>query len=333
MANDKAFKIKNGLSAKRYLQNKTVVSASDIDLSTGTYFTKTPTANTTFTISNPPASGTAASFALEITGANIVTGYDLANASYDSKSLNIGSQESTPRGIEFNNDGTKMYVTGNSDDYVNQYSLGTAYDVSTGSYASIRFDVSSQDTSPSGIRFKTDGTKMFVLGIASQNVYEYDLSTAFDVSTASYNSVSFSVSSQDGSPLGFVFKPDGTKMFVAGSSGEDINQYSLSTAWDVSTASFDNVIFETHNQETNILGFTIKSDGTKFYIVGSTNDTVFQYSFSSSTLATIAYPASVKFSGGTTPSVPADGEKDLLVFITTDGGTTYFGKQAGDALS
>ena len=385
MANDKAFKIKNGLSAKRYLQNKTVVSASDIDLSTGTYFTKTPTANTTFTISNPPASGTAASFALEITGANIVTGYDLANASYDSKSLAVGSQESTPRGVEFNNDGTKMYVTGNSDDYVNQYSLSTAYDVSTGSYDSVRFDVSSQDTSPSGIRFKTDGTKMFVLGIANQNVYEYDLSTAFDVSTASYNSVSFSVSSEETSPLGFVFKPDGTKMFVAGnanddifqyslstawdistasydnkaaditsqdtivvdvgfnsdgtkmfvagSSGEDINQYSLSTAWDVSTASFDNVIFETHNQETNILGFTIKSDGTKFYIVGSTSDTVFQYSFSSSTLATIAYPASVKFSGGTTPSTPADGEKDLLVFITTDGGTTYFGKQAGDALS
>lgn len=385
MANDKAFKIKNGLSAKRYLQNKTVVSASDIDLSTGTYFTKTPTANTTFTISNPPASGTAASFALEITGANVVTAYDLANASYDSKSLAVGSQDASPRGIEFNNDGTKMYMVGNGSDFVNQYSLTTAYDVSTGSYDSVRFDIGSEDGTPSGVRFSTDGTKMFVVGASNASVFEYDLSTAFDISTTSYNSVSFSVSSQDTSPLGLVFKPDGTKMFVAGnanddifqyslstawdistasydnkaaditsqdtiivdvgfssdgtkmfvagSSGEDINQYTLSTAWDVSTASFDNVIFETDNEETNILGFTIKPDGTKFYTCGNNDDTIYQYSFTSSAIATIAYPASVKFSGGTTPSVPADGEKDLLVFITTDGGTTYFGKQAGDALS
>jgi len=385
MANDKAFKIKNGLSAKKYLQNKTVVSGSDIDLSTGTYFTKTPTANTTFTISNPPASGTAASFALEITGANVVVGYDLANASYDSKSLAVGSQDSSPRGIEFNNDGTKMYMVGNGSDWVNQYSLTTGYDVSTGSYDSVRFDVGNEDGTPSGVRFSADGTKMYVIGTSNGNVFEYDLSTAFDVSTASYNSVSFSVSSQDTSPLGFVFKPDGTKMFVAGnsnddifqyslstawdistasydnkaaditsqdtvvvdvgfssdgtkmfvagSSGEDINQYTLSTAWDVSTASFDNLIFETDSQESNILGFTIKSDGTKFYICGNNSDTIYQYSFSSSSTATVSYPASVKFSGGTTPSVPANGEKDLLVFITTDGGTTYFGKQAGDALS
>jgi DNA-binding beta-propeller fold protein YncE len=32
------------------------------------------------------------------------------------------------------------------------------------------------------------------------------------------------------------FKPDGTKMFVTGSTGDDINEYSLSTAWDITTA-------------------------------------------------------------------------------------------------
>ena len=67
MANNQAFKIKNGLSAKRYLQNSTAVSASDVDLSTGSYFTKTLSANTTFTFSNPPASGTAFGFTLKVT--------------------------------------------------------------------------------------------------------------------------------------------------------------------------------------------------------------------------------------------------------------------------
>lgn len=40
----------------------------DMDLSTGTYFSMTPSGDTTFTISNPPASGKAIGFALEVNG-------------------------------------------------------------------------------------------------------------------------------------------------------------------------------------------------------------------------------------------------------------------------
>ena len=43
------------------------VSALDIDLSTGNYFTKTISGNSTFTFSNPPSSGTVGSFTLELT--------------------------------------------------------------------------------------------------------------------------------------------------------------------------------------------------------------------------------------------------------------------------
>nr|BAR25953.1 hypothetical protein [uncultured Mediterranean phage uvMED]BAR25981.1 hypothetical protein [uncultured Mediterranean phage uvMED]BAR25996.1 hypothetical protein [uncultured Mediterranean phage uvMED]BAR26039.1 hypothetical protein [uncultured Mediterranean phage uvMED]BAR26082.1 hypothetical protein [uncultured Mediterranean phage uvMED] len=50
-----------------YKQVAEAVSALDIDLSTGNYFTKTISANSTFTFSNPPASGTVGSFTLELT--------------------------------------------------------------------------------------------------------------------------------------------------------------------------------------------------------------------------------------------------------------------------
>lgn len=73
MANDKSFKVKNGLSAKRYLKSGSALAASDVDVSSGSYFTKTLTANTTLTFSNPPPSGFASSFALEITGASTYT--------------------------------------------------------------------------------------------------------------------------------------------------------------------------------------------------------------------------------------------------------------------
>jgi len=50
-----------------YEQVSEAVSALDIDLSTGNYFTKTINANSTFTFSNPASSGTTSAFTLELT--------------------------------------------------------------------------------------------------------------------------------------------------------------------------------------------------------------------------------------------------------------------------
>jgi len=54
---------------------RVVVAASDINLSLANYFTKTISGATTFTVSNTPASGTAASFILDLTngGSNTIT--------------------------------------------------------------------------------------------------------------------------------------------------------------------------------------------------------------------------------------------------------------------
>ena len=48
-------------------ETKVAVAASDINLSSGNYFSKTITATTTFTVSNVPTTGTAASFILDLT--------------------------------------------------------------------------------------------------------------------------------------------------------------------------------------------------------------------------------------------------------------------------
>ena len=99
------------------------------------------------------------------------------------------------------------------------------------------FSVSSQENNPQGFRFNNDGTKMFVIGSAGDDINEYTLSTGFDVSTASFVD-SKDISSQDSNPTGLAFNQDGTKMFVAGNAGDDVNEYTLSTGFDVSTASF-----------------------------------------------------------------------------------------------
>ena len=94
------------------------------------------------------------------------------------------------------------------------------------------FNVATQESSPQDVTFNNDGTKMFVLGVAGKDVGEYTLTTGFDVSTASFVDA-FSVATQETQPLGLAFNNDGTKMFVSGNTGDDINEYTLTTGFDV----------------------------------------------------------------------------------------------------
>ena len=360
-------------------------TATTLDLSTGNYFSYTPTANTTFAFSNAPASGTAAGFALALTGANVAETYDIANASYDSVSFSVATQETVPTGVGFKDDGTKMYIVGSSNDNIYQYSLSTAWDVSTASYDSVSLSVATQETIPEALFFKSDGTSLYIVGRDSNSVFQYDLTTAWDISTGSYASKSMSVSSQETAPRGLYFKDDGTKAYIVGTANDTVYQYalstawdistgsfetgkevsvasqatvptglffssngykmyvlhfssvvyqySLSTAWDVSTASYDSVSFTGNSQDGFGNDIYFKSDGVKMYILGNSNDTIYQYSTGSTSAATFTYPSSVKFPSGTAPAGPAIDETDVLVFYTDDGGTTYQGFKAGDAMA
>ena len=205
---------------------------------------------------------------------DLSTGFDISTSVY-SQAFSVASQDSFPRGLAFNSDGTKMFVSGDISDSVFEYTLSTGFDISTASYSQ-SFSVSAQDTTTQGIAFNTDGTKMYIVGQVSDAVYEYTLSTGFNISTASY-SQSFSVASQDTFPNGIAFSSDGTKMFITGNAGDDVNRYLLSTAFDVSTASFsDN--FSVASQDSQPQGVAFSADGTKMFVMGSANDSVYEYS-------------------------------------------------------
>jgi sugar lactone lactonase YvrE len=211
------------------------------------------------------------------------TGFDVSTASFV-QSLDISNQGTAPEGLAFNADGTKMFVSDVGVDAVNQYALSTGFDISTASFSQ-SFSVSGQDTVPTNIAFNTDGTKMFILGDAGNDVNEYSLTTGFDISTASFVD-SFSVAAQETSPNGLVFNSDGTKMFVVGFISDIVFQYNLATGFDVSTASYSSISFNVASQDGNPTGIAFNTDGTKMFIVGYQTDSVGEYTTTQTTFVT-----------------------------------------------
>jgi len=204
---------------------------------------------------------------------DLSTAWDISTASYV-QVFSVSAQEVSVNGLFFKPDGTKMYVIGSNGDDVNEYTLSTAWDISTATYVQV-FSIGAQETVPTGLFFKTDGTKMYVIGSTGDDVNEYNLSTAWNVSTASYVQV-FSVAAQDTAPTGLFFKPDGTKMYVIGQAVDSVHEYNLSTAWDVSTASYVQV-FSIAAQETAPQGLFFRDDGLRMYVIGSNSDAIWEY--------------------------------------------------------
>lgn len=167
------------------------------------------------------------------------------------------------------------------------------YWISGGAPETYSLDVTTQDPIPTGVAFKPDGLAMYITGDSNNTIYQYTLTTEWDLSTASYASKSKDITAQDSVPNAIAFKPDGTKMYIAGAFQDRINEYILTTAWDVSTAGF-NANFSISGQEGSVHGLAFKTDGTKMYIVGA-NNAVYQYSLSTAWLLSSASYDSVSF--------------------------------------
>ena len=186
-----------------------------------------------------------------------------------------------------------MYMVGSNSDTVFQYSLSPGFDLSSASFDSVSFDLSSEDTAPQGITFNNDGTKMFMVGSTNDTVFQYSLSPGFDLTSASFDSVSFDVSSEDTVPQGLAFNFNGTKMFMVGSTNDAVFQYSLSPGFDLTSASFDSISFDVSTEDTQPRGIAFNNDGTQLYMVGNSNDAVFQYSLDVNPISTSFTSASV----------------------------------------
>ena len=139
-------------------------------------------------------------------------------------------QETIPEGLAFNTDGTKMFVVGSSGDDVNEYACTTGFDVSTCAFTDA-FSVAAQDISLEVLHLTPMEQRCLWQVVLEMIVNEYACTTGFDVSTCAFTDA-FDISNEETDPQGLAFNTDGTKMFVVGSSGDDVNEYTLSVGFD-----------------------------------------------------------------------------------------------------
>ena len=151
--------------------------------------------------------------------------YDVTGDWYGSNSFNITD-------INFNTDGSKMFITnagGLSALGIFEYDLGTEFDLSTATYSQ-GFDFATDmpsDILPRFGTFNSAGTKFYMADIREEYVYEFDLSTGFDVSTMSYNGVFLDISGIDTGLTQVGLSQDETQLYVTGAQNRRIYTFDL----------------------------------------------------------------------------------------------------------
>ena len=232
------------------------------------------------------------------------------------------SHGGTIGGIAFSTDGVTMIVmTGGGSVY--DYSLTSAWDVTTAGSSDHSYNPSSQvSTLNFGMVMSEDGAKIGINRYDTELIYLYTLSTPFDVSTMSYDSVTMSyVAEGQADCYGAVFsRLDGAKQYVAMTGSDIVYQYDTGTeATEPITIDVEDGNY--HTVTTNITGLTFTfSNPPASESVGYCT-----LELTSGSAGTVTWPSSVDWSGGTAPTLSATGP-DILEFFTNDAGTTWYGR-------
>lgn len=184
----------------------------------------------------------------------------------------VSGQTTVPTGVFVSPDGVRMYVCGSVSVY--QYALSTPFDITTATFVQ---SFSTGTVNTSDVFFTHDGTRMFVSvnGSSGDALKHYTLSTPWDISTASL-SQSLAFNNIEGAYI----RADGLKMYIATTStAEEIHEYTLGTAWDISSGTLVSSLDVTAI-DSNISGVWFKSDGTRMFVVGNANNSIYQFELS-----------------------------------------------------
>jgi hypothetical protein len=186
------------------------------------------------------------------------------------------TEDTSTQSIFFKDNGLTLYMLGIGSDNVYQFLLGAPYDISlvipNGS-----FNITAFAPVATEMFINSLGNRMFITDINTDIVVQYNLLSAWDVTSASF-ATAFGVGTEDGSPRGMFFKPDGTRMFIAGSDTSTCYQYDLISGFELSSPPiYNGVSLDIVLQSNTPNSFRWNDVGTRFHIVDQATDDIIEY--------------------------------------------------------
>lgn len=207
----------------------------------------------------------------------LTSAFDLSTCGASDQSYSVGTNSGIPMDVFFNSTGTRMFVAAYSYNSITQYNLSTGWDLSTAAYSTI-YSASSEDTYLRDVSFSSDGKKMFILGDGNEKLFQYTLTTAWEISSGvSYDSVSLNVASEGTGPQGVCWNTDGTIVWVCCSTTDKIYQYSMGTPWDLTGATYDDMSLSVADVDAYPSGIFFNQEYKKFFLAGQINNRVYEY--------------------------------------------------------
>ena len=200
--------------------------------------------------------------------------YDLDDAII-SGSFSVASQDTQPQGMTFSTNGRTLFMVGLDTSNINRYDIGVDFDITDVTF--------NQDTilytfglDPTDVEFANNGFLMFTVVDDSDFVTKYELTSAYDVSTASATDSFFIesfVESATSDPQGVTFSNDGLTMFVVINSISEADnrrviQYRLTSAFDISNPDRVHSMTLTSPNPLRPDGITFSDNGESMFIVG-----------------------------------------------------------------
>ena len=160
------------------------------------------------------------------------------------------------------------------------------YDLSNSTSLNKTFYYGTEDGSCKGMSFNDVGTKWYMYGTTGK-MYEYDLSTAYDVSTATYNGV-YSVVTLGTGLSDISWKPDGTTLYGLEYSTRKLHTFATSTPWDITALYYVSGWTIPTAQGSQNIRFTFNDAGTMLFMLDRTYNSLFSYNLSTAWAVTTA---------------------------------------------
>jgi len=230
-----------------------------------------------------------------------------------SLTVDVSPREATPRGLTFNDDGTKMYFVGGTRDKVYEYHLSIPFDIGTAEDSGSHLYVGGVDSAPRSVTFQDNGKRMLLAGVGTDKIWSYKLQTdgswtPFDVSTASRDGNNgFDPDDPEIFDWGITWSADGTKLFVTASPGgtQKVFQYGFNTGFLLGHYDGNDPVEFELDFDTTAREIKFNPDGTKMFVIDSgsiPNNNAMVHEFELSTGFDIQTASKIISQTGTTSS-------------------------------